>query len=175
MGLAGTLDPYWSVNHYSKSLTEKDGQYYYSSERITNLIGKDLYTEYGAGRPDDNDLSHHVLDPEGGISGISSLMSGEMYSQRWSEPGPIEYAILYDSGWTERTTGKLSETINPNQNILRSFNENSLSGTLNFSSGNNIIIADGSGSSSQSSRSAVFSWIEGELLSALGMGSSFDI
>jgi len=39
----------------------------------------------------------------------------------------------------------------------------------------NIVIADGSGSSSQSSRSAVFSWIEGELLSALGMGSSFDI
>ena len=143
MGLAGTLDPYWSVNHYSKSLTEKDGQYYYSSERITNLLGKDLYTEYEAGRSDDDSLDHHVLDPEGGISGIASLMSGEMYSQRWSEPGPIEYAILYDSGWTERTTGKLSETINPNQNILRSFNENSLSGTLNFSSGNNIIIADG--------------------------------
>ena len=39
----------------------------------------------------------------------------------------------------------------------------------------NVVIADGSGSSSQSSRSAVFSWIEGELLSALGMGSSFDI
>lgn len=39
----------------------------------------------------------------------------------------------------------------------------------------NIVIADGSGSSAQSSRSTVFSWIEGELLSALGMGSSFDL
>ena len=139
MGLAGTLDPYWSVNHYSTSLIEKDGEYYYSSERMTNLIGKDLMTAYS----EDGSLDHHMEDPEGSISGIPSLMSGQMYSQRWSEPGPIEYAILYDSGWTERTTGKLSETINPNQNILRSFNENSLSGTLNFSFGNNIIIADG--------------------------------
>ena len=143
MGVAGTFSSYWGVNHYSKSLTEKDGQYYYSSERITNLIGKDLYTEYEAGRSDDDSLDHHVLDPEGGISGITSLMSDEMYSQRWSEPGPIEYAILYDAGWTERTTGKLSETINPNQNILQSLSESSLSGTLNFSSGNNIIVTDG--------------------------------
>ena len=145
MGLAGTLDPYWSVNHYSKSLTEKDGQYYYSSERITNLIGKDLYTEYEAGRSDDDSLDHHVLDPEGGISGIASLMSGEMYSQRWSEPGPIEYAILYDSGWTERTTGKLSETINTDQNVLQAHSENTLSGTLNFNAGDNIIVLDGQG------------------------------
>ena len=143
MGLAGTLDPYWSVNHYSKSLTEKDGQYYYSSERITNLIGKDLYTEYEAGRSDDDSLDHHVLDPEGGISGIASLMSGEMYSQRWSEPGPIEYAILYDSGWTERTTGKLSESIDSSENILSAHTDDVLSGTLNFNKGDNIIILDG--------------------------------
>ena len=145
MGLAGTLDPYWSVNHYSKSLTEKDGQYYYSSERITNLIGKDLYTEYEAGRSDDDSLDHHVLDPEGGISGIASLMSGEMYSQRWSEPGPIEYAILYDSGWTERTTGKLSATISSDHNVLQAHSENTLSGTLNFNAGDNIVILDGQG------------------------------
>ena len=145
MGLAGTLDPYWSVNHYSKSLTEKDGQYYYSSERITNLLGKDLYTEYEAGRSDDDSLDHHVLDPEGGISGIASLMSGEMYSQRWSEPGPIEYAILYDSGWTERTTGKLSETISSDHNVLQAHSENTLSGTLNFNAGDNIVILDGQG------------------------------
>ncbi len=145
MGLAGTLDPYWSVNHYSKSLTEKDGQYYYSSDRITNLLGKDLYTEYEAGRSDDDSLDHHVLDPEGGISGIASLMSGEMYSQRWSEPGPIEYAILYDSGWTERTTGKLSETINSDHNVLQAHSENTLSGTLNFNAGDNIVILDGQG------------------------------
>ena len=143
MGLAGTLDPYWSVNHYSKSLTEKDGQYYYSSERITNLLGKDLYTEYEAGRSDDDSLDHHVLDPEGGISGIASLMSGEMYSQRWSEPGPIEYAILYDSGWTERTTGKLSESIDSSENILSAHTDDVLSGTLNFNKGDNIIILDG--------------------------------
>ena len=145
MGLAGTLDPYWSVNHYSKSLTEKDGQYYYSSDRITNLLGKDLYTEYEAGRSDDDSLDHHVLDPEGGISGIASLMSGEMYSQRWSEPGPIEYAILYDSGWTERTTGKLSETISSDHNVLQAHSENTLSGTLNFNAGDNIVILDGQG------------------------------
>ena len=73
-------------------------------------------------------------------------MSGEMYSQRWSEPGPIEYAILYDSGWTERTTGKLSETINPSENILISHTENTISGTLNFNKGNNIIILEGQAS-----------------------------
>ena len=146
MGLAGTLDPYWSVNHYSKSLTEIDGKYYYSSERIANLIGKDLYTEYDTGRSDDNSLDHHVLDPEGGISGINSLMSGEMYSQRWNEPGPIEYAILYDSGWTERTTGKLSETTNSSENILISHTDNTISGTLNFNTGNNIIILEGQAS-----------------------------
>ena len=39
----------------------------------------------------------------------------------------------------------------------------------------NVVIADGSGSSSQSSSSTVFNWVEGELLSALGMGSSFDL
>jgi len=39
----------------------------------------------------------------------------------------------------------------------------------------NIIIADGSGSNAQSSRTAVFNWIESELLSALGMGSEFDL
>ena len=54
-------------------------------------------------------------------------MSGEMYSQRWSEPGPIEYAILYDSGWKERTTGKLSETIDLTKNILKSFSIETLS------------------------------------------------
>ena len=142
MGIAGTLDSYWSVNHYSRSLIEKDGQFFYSSERITNLIGKDLLTEYQTGSSDDS-LDHHVEDPEGGISGIASLMSGQMYSQRWSEPGPIEYAILYDSGWTERTTGKLSETIDLSKNILKSFSTETLSGTQNFNVGDNIIIADG--------------------------------
>jgi len=39
----------------------------------------------------------------------------------------------------------------------------------------NIIIADGSGSNAQSSRTNVFNWIEGELLSALGMGANFDL
>ena len=87
-----------------------------------------------------------MLDPEGGISGINSLMSGEMYSQRWNEPGPIEYAILYDSGWTERTTGKLSETTNSSENILISHTDNTISGTLNFNTGNNIIILEGQAS-----------------------------
>ena len=141
MGLAGTLDPYWSVNHYSTSLIEKDGEYYYSSERMTNLIGKDLMTAYS----EDGSLDHHMEDPEGSISGIPSLMSGQMYSQRWSEPGPIEYAILYDSGWTERTTGKLSETINSDHNVLQAHSENTLSGTLNFNAGDNIVILDGQG------------------------------
>ncbi len=136
MGVAGTSDPYWGINHYSKSLIEKDGQYYYSSERMTNLIGKDLLTSKNA-------LDHHVEDPEGGISGIASLMSGQVYSQRWSEPGPIEYAILYDAGWTQRKTGKLSETIDSNQNVLQAHSENTLSGTLNFNAGDNIIILDG--------------------------------
>ena len=39
----------------------------------------------------------------------------------------------------------------------------------------NIVIADGSGSNAQSSRTAVFNWIEGELLSALGMSGGFDL
>ena len=39
----------------------------------------------------------------------------------------------------------------------------------------NIIIADGSETSEQSTRSEVFNWIENELLSALGMGTTFDL
>ena len=136
MGIAGSTDSYWGVNHYSKSLIEIDGRYYYSSERITNLIGKDLLT-------DQDSLDHHELDAGGKISNIPSLMSGEMYSQRWSEPGEIEYAILYDAGWTERTTGKLSKTIDSTQNVLQAHSDTYLSGTLNFNAGNNIIILDG--------------------------------
>ena len=136
MGIAGSTDSYWGVNHYSKSLIEIDGRYYYSSERMTNLIGKDLLT-------DQNSLDHHELDAGGKISNIPSLMSGEMYSQRWSEPGEIEYAILYDAGWTERTTGKLSKIIDSTQNVLQAHSDTYLSGTLNFNAGNNIIILDG--------------------------------
>ena len=52
-------------------------------------------------------------------------------------------AILYDSGWTERTTGKLSESIDSSENILSAHTDDVLSGTLNFNKGDNIIILDG--------------------------------
>ena len=58
MGLAGTLDTYWSVNHYD-ALTEKDGQYIPFIKM--HLLGNTL-TEYEAGRSDDDSLDHHVLD-----------------------------------------------------------------------------------------------------------------
>ena len=50
---------------------------------------------------------------------------------------------IQDIGWTKKTEGILSKTIDLNKNTLEAFSESSKGGTLNFSSGNNIIVADG--------------------------------
>ena len=53
------------------------------------------------------------------------------------------WAVIQDIGWKKKTEGILSKTIDPNKNTLEAFSESSKGGTLNFSSGDNIIVADG--------------------------------
>ena len=68
------------------------------------------------------------------------------YEYSWREPTDLDWAVIQDIGWTKKTEGILSETINPSENILISHTENIISGTLNFNTGNNIIILEGQAS-----------------------------
>ena len=65
------------------------------------------------------------------------------YDYSWREPADIDWAVIQDIGWVKKTEGILSKTIDPNKNTLEAFSESSKGGTLNFSSGDNIIVADG--------------------------------
>ena len=55
----------------------------------------------------------------------------------------IDWAVIEDIGWNKKSEGTLSEKINPSKNVLKAFSETSKSGTQNFSTGDNIIVADG--------------------------------
>ena len=68
------------------------------------------------------------------------------YDYSWREPTDLDWAVIQDIGWTKKTEGILSETINLSENILISHTENTISGTLNFNTGNNIIILEGQAS-----------------------------
>ena len=61
----------------------------------------------------------------------------------WREPMDIDWAVIEDIGWNKKSEGTLSEKINPSKNVLKAFSETSKSGTQNFSTGDNIIVADG--------------------------------
>ena len=71
------------------------------------------------------------------------MNSAGYYDLSWRDPADIDWAVIQDIGWTKKTEGILSKTIDPNKNTLEAFSESSKGGTLNFSSGNNIIVADG--------------------------------
>ena len=71
------------------------------------------------------------------------MNSAGYYDFSWRDPADIDWAVIQDIGWTKKTEGILSKTIDPNKNTLEAFSESSKGGTLNFSSGSNIIVADG--------------------------------
>ena len=71
------------------------------------------------------------------------MNSAGYYDFSWRDPADIDWAVIQDIGWTKKTEGILSKTIDPNKNTLEAFSESSKGGTLNFSSGANIIVADG--------------------------------
>ncbi|MFL2624775.1 MAG: RagB/SusD family nutrient uptake outer membrane protein [Flavobacteriales bacterium] len=100
------------------------------------------------------DVHRHTFTPANGpITGT--------WSQQYGSIGQVNNAI---------TNGGLDATQMAQAKVVRAYLHWRLMDLYG-----NVIIADGSGSSSQSSRSTVFNWVEGELLSALGMGSSFDL
>ena len=80
-----------------------------------------------------------------GVKGeIATIMNSVgYYDYSWREPTDLDWAVIQDIGWTKKTSGILSKTIDTNKNILEAFSESSKTGTLNFSTGNNIIVADG--------------------------------
>ena len=76
-----------------------------------------------------------------GVKGeLATIMNSVgYYDYSWREPTGLDWAVIQDIGWTKKTEGILSETINLSENILISHTENTISGTLNFNTGNNII------------------------------------
>ena len=130
------------TNEYTKNLlpADSDGNIYYSSERTESIIeGGVLIRDYmNVGGGDHFDLG----DPVNGI--VKTIMGANgYYAASWRDPQEIDWAVIQDIGWTKKTEGILSKTIDLNKNTLEAFSESSKGGTLNFSSGNNIIVADG--------------------------------
>ena len=81
---------------------------------------------------------------DGSKGEITTIMnSNGYYDYSWREPMDIDWAVIEDIGWNKKSEGTLSEKINPSKNVLKAFSETSKSGTQNFSTGDNIIVADG--------------------------------
>ena len=81
---------------------------------------------------------------DGSKGEITTIMnSSGYYDYSWREPVDIDWAVIEDIGWNKKSEGTLSEKINPSKNVLKAFSETSKSGTQNFSTGDNIIVADG--------------------------------
>ena len=92
---------------------------------------------------DSDILGHWDLGPPVNGKVVTIMNSAGYYDLSWRDPADIDWAVIQDIGWTKKTEGILSKTIDPNKNTLEAFSESSKGGTLNFSSGNNIIVADG--------------------------------
>jgi hypothetical protein len=81
---------------------------------------------------------------DGSKGEITTIMNSiGYYDSSWREPMDIDWAVIEDIGWNKKSEGTLSEKINPSKNVLKAFSETSKSGTQNFSTGDNIIVADG--------------------------------
>ena len=129
-------------NEYSKNIlpADSEGNIYYSSDRANVILKSgillDDYNDSGGG--DHFDLGSPV-------NGKVSTIMGKFgyYDYSWREPMDIDWAVIEDIGWNKKSEGTLSEKINPSKNVLKAFSETSKSGTQNFSTGDNIIVADG--------------------------------
>ncbi|MFL2815699.1 MAG: hypothetical protein ACJZ9D_01740 [Alphaproteobacteria bacterium] len=98
----------------------------------------------GAANIDTVSFTYMVDGAKGELATIMNSVG--YYDYSWREPTDLDWAVIQDIGWTKKTEGILSETINLSENILISHTENTISGTLNFNTGNNIIILEGQAS-----------------------------
>jgi len=111
---------------------------------IYNYDAEDEDPYLGATNIDTVSFTYMVDGVKGELATIMNSVGYFDYS--WREPTDLDWAVIQDIGWTKKTEGILSETINPSENILISHTENTISGTLNFNTGNNIIILEGQAS-----------------------------
>jgi len=127
-----------NANRYSNNIlpADSEGNIYYLSDRANAILEGGILL-------DDDILGHWDLGPPVNGKVVTIMNSAGYYDLSWREPADIDWAVIQDIGWTKKTEGILSKTIDPNKNILEAFSESSKEGTLNFSSGNNIIVADG--------------------------------
>ena len=135
MGISKDPD---NANRYSNNIlpADSEGNIYYSSDRANAILEGGILL-------DDDILGHWNLGPPVNGKVVTIMNSAGYYDYSWREPADIDWAVIQDIGWTKKTEGILSKTIDLNKNTLEAFSESSKGGTLNFSSGNNIIVADG--------------------------------
>ena len=138
MGIAYDPNNPDNSNRYSDNVlpADSEGNIYYSSDRANAILEGGILL-------DDELLDHWDLGPPVNDKVVTIMNSAGYYDLSWRDPADIDWAVIQDIGWTKKTEGILSKTIDPNKNTLEAFSESSKGGTLNFSSGNNIIVADG--------------------------------
>ena len=102
---------------------------------IDTAIFKDSSSAYNLTANDDGTVSVVHTSPSDGVTdeGTDTLTSIE--KMQFSDKTLSKTSLKYE----------LSETANASKNILDAHSENTLSGTLNFNAGDNIIILDGQG------------------------------
>ena len=138
MGIAYDPNNPNNSNRYSDNVlpADSEGNSYYSSDRANAILEGGILL-------DDELLDHWNLGPPVNGKVVTIMNSAGYYDFSWRDPADIDWAVIQDIGWTKKTEGILSKTIDPNKNTLEAFSESSKGGTLNFSSGSNIIVADG--------------------------------
>ena len=138
MGIAYDPNNPNNSNRYSDNVlpADSEGNIYYSSDRANAILEGGILL-------DDDILGHWDLGPPVNGKVVTIMNSAGYYDYSWREPADIDWAVIQDIGWTKKTEGILSKTIDLNKNTLEAYSESSKGGTLNFSSGNNIIVADG--------------------------------
>ena len=138
MGIAYDPNNPDNSNRYSDNVlpADSEGNIYYSSDRANAILEGGILL-------DDELLDHWDLGPPVNGKVVTIMNSAGYYDFSWREPADIDWAVIQDIGWIKKTEGILSKTIDLNKNTLEAFSESSKGGTLNFSSGNNIIVADG--------------------------------
>ena len=138
MGIAYDPNNPNNSNRYSDNVlpADSEGNIYYSSDRANAILEGGILL-------DDELLDHWDLGPPVNGKVVTIMNSAGYYDFSWRDPADIDWAVIQDIGWTKKTEGILSKTIDPNKNTLEAFSESSKGGTLNFSSGSNIIVADG--------------------------------
>ena len=138
MGIAYDPNNPNNSNRYSDNVlpADSEGNIYYSSDRANAILEGGILL-------DDELLDHWDLGPPVNGKVVTIMNSAGYYDLSWRDPADIDWAVIQDIGWVKKTEGILSKTIDPNKNTLEAFSESSKGGTLNFSSGSNIIVADG--------------------------------